>query len=298
MIGAIVMRWRSSTVGVVAVATVLASCAGDPVTPEGAVTAPAGSVLPALRAVAELGYPRDLLDRGRVNIVLTRSGDESFVLLEHQLRIEGFEAAPAEERRIVVPANGQRVAIQGIFGDVVDCAVAPPLAASLDVRFTIGDDPTVQDASIELDDTATLADILARFCTARRVLAEHDISLGAPRLEGETLALDLMVRRRSGSATLAIDAIQGTVLFGVESPYERGSPERALDGAVDELVLPLTFVVNRCDPHAVAETTKKTGLTLWIAVDGADPQPVDIDVAPIGGDLEEILGRCKARAGR
>jgi hypothetical protein len=272
--------------------TVTASTDAPPVTPE----------LPEITAVAELGYPRDLLERGRVNVVVARVGDEPFVLHDHQLRIDGFEPAAPEERRIVIPPNGQRVAIQGIFGEVVDCELDTPLTASLAVHYTTGSAASQQDGTIaagviELDDTAVLGAIQARFCTGRRILAENDIELGEPTVTDETVTLDLTITRRSGDAELTIDAIQGTVLFGVESPYAQGAPERTLAPGAAELVLPLTFDVNRCDPHAVAETTRKKGLTLWMAVDGAEAQPLDVDIAPIDGDLEEILDRCKARTG-
>jgi hypothetical protein len=254
--------------------------------------------LPDTVAVAELGYPRDLLDRGRVNVVITREGDEPFVLFDHQLHIAGFAPAPAEERRIVIPGNGQRVAVQAIFGEVVDCDATTPLAATLAVHFAHGSDPAVHEGAIGLDDTTILAEIRARFCTARRVLAENDITLGEPVLDGETFELDLTIERLTGDAELAVHAVQGTVLFGVESSFEQGDPERTLASGEPELVLPLAFDVNRCDPHAVAETTRKKGLTLWISVDGATAQPVDVDISSIDDDLEEILNRCTARAGQ
>lgn len=254
--------------------------------------------MPATDAAAELGYPRDLLDRGRVNVVVTRDGDEPFVVHRHQLLIDGFEPAPPEDRRIVIPGNRQPVAIQASFGEVVDCDAPTPLSAALAVEFGVGDDPAVHAGTIELDDTATLTAIRARSCTARRVLAEHDLVLGEPVVDGETLTLDLTITRRTGDAELVIDAIQGTVLFGAETTFARGAPERTLSADADRLVLPLTFDVNRCDPHAVAETTRKKGLTLWIGVDGAAPQPVDVDIAGIDADLEEILNRCKARTGQ
>lgn len=257
-----------------------------------------GPSLPDVVAVAELGYPRDLLDRGRVNVVITRSGDEPLVVHDHQLRVDGFTPAPPEERRIVIPPDGQRVAVQAVFGEATDCDAPTPLAASLLVHYTFGDDADVHAGAIELDDTATLAEIRERYCTARRVLAENDISLGEPTLAGETFAVELTVTRATGDAALIVHAIQGTVLFGVESPYEQGAPERSLRPEASELVLPLTFDVNRCDPHAVAETTRKKGLVLWIALDGAAPQPVDIDIASIDDELEEILNRCKARIGQ
>ena len=309
-----VRRPRVPPVGSLALVTGLVSglaagCADDggpvkaPTEPRPAVTAPGpdptvDAILPDTAAAAELGYPRDLLDRGRVNVVVARDGDVPFVVHRHQLRIDGFEPAPVEDRRIVIPADQQPVAIQAQFGAVVDCDAPAPPAASLAIDFSVGDDPTIHAGAIELDDTDTLTAIRARFCTARRVLDENDLVLGEPTLDGETFTLELTLTRRTGDAELAIDAIQGTVLFGVESPFAQGAPERTLATGADALVLPLTFDVNRCDPHAVAETTRKKGLTLWIGVDGAEPQPVDVDISAIDADLEEILNRCKARTGQ
>ncbi|HSJ91058.1 MAG TPA: hypothetical protein VK917_03260 [Ilumatobacter sp.] len=293
---------RSPLRHAVVLLVVLSACQGDGAAPDAtapdAATPATAPPLPETVAVAELGYPRDLLDRGRVNVVVSRDGDEPFVLFDHQLRIDGFEPAPPEERRVVIPANGQRVAIQAIFGEVTDCEVPPPLAASLVVHYAVGAEADAVEGAIALDDTTTLAAIRSRFCTARRVLAENDIALGEPVLNGETFALDITIARRTGTAELAVHAVQGTVLFGVETPFEQGAPERTLRSDASGLVLPLTIDVNRCDPHAVAETTKKKGLTLWISVDGAAAQPVDVDISSIDDDLEEILNRCKARTGQ
>lgn len=271
----------------VAVSTTLASDAPTTV-------ATTDSVLDAISAVAELGYPRDLLDKGRVNVVLRRDDATDLVLLDKQLRIDGFDPAPVEERRTVVP-TGRDVAVQAAFGEVVDCESPGPPAAALGVHYLLGDDATVHDGAIALDDTATLEDIRARFCTERQVLAENDLDFGDPAIEGETFTVDLTLRRRTGDAELTLHTLKGTVLFGFETTSEQGSPERVRPSDVDDLVIPLVVDVNRCDPHAVAETTRKSGLTLWISLDGADPQPVDVDISSILDEMETVLDRCRER---
>jgi hypothetical protein len=59
-------------------------------------------------------------------------------------------------------------------------------------------------------------------------------------------------------------------------------------------VVPLRFSVNRCDPHAVAEVTKRFGLDVEVVVGGADPASVTVDVTPIEPQLEAIVAACRA----
>lgn len=281
---------RSFACGVVAVASLSASaCAGsgDP--------SAASPVLAGVEAVAELGYPRDLFDRGRVNVVVTRPDDVALVVIEHQLRVDGFDPAVPEARRIVVPGRGQRVAVQARFGEVVDCAAVGPPRARLRVRYLLGADRAARDAEIPLADAAVLAGIRDRICTAREVLAANDVTVGPVTLDADSFGVELSIVRRTGRAELAVTSIEGTVVFGVSSSSGPGA--RTLVPGSRRLVIPLRFVVNRCDPHAVAETTRRQGLTLWIAVDGAPPQPVEIDISSLVDELDVILARCMASGG-
>ncbi|MGA9275726.1 MAG: hypothetical protein WBV89_02145, partial [Ilumatobacter sp.] len=93
---------------------------------------------PPMEVVASLGYPRDLLDRGRVNVKISRDDDTDFVILDKQLVADHFTPAPVEERRTSLPPNGRVVALQTLFGDVEDCEDPTPVTATLDVTFTSG----------------------------------------------------------------------------------------------------------------------------------------------------------------
>ena len=176
-------------------------------------------------------------------------------------------------------------------------AITARVSAELAITFTYGDDPTPRTTSLPFTDATTLDDIRFRKCTVRRVLDENEIEFGDLTVDGETMSVDLDIRRRSGSSRLGFDSIKGTVLFGAATPFESGAPSGVLEPDESEMSIPLQFDVNRCDPHAVAETTRKFGLDLYVSVDGAESQLVQIPVDPIVPDLEVMLERCKARNG-
>ncbi|MDW3215890.1 MAG: hypothetical protein R8G01_17970 [Ilumatobacteraceae bacterium] len=254
--------------------------------------------VPPTNVVAALGYPRDLLDRGRVNIRIDRPDDVEFVLLDKQLVARHFTPAPVESRRTVVPTNGQVVAVQTLFGDVSDCVDSSPVEAELVVSYLAGDDPTVRRTSLEVDDATTLDQIRLQICTQRQVIDGNEFDLQVDEIDGETMSARLVVRRVRGSDRLAFDAVKGTVLFGAEADVPPGSPERVLETDQDETTIGFTFSVNRCDPHAVAETTRKYGLEVWVAVGDVAAQRIDVPIDDVVAQLDEMLERCKERTGQ
>lgn len=260
-----------------------------------AVEAPSVGHEPTIEVVAALGYPRDLLDRGRVNLKMSRDDDADLVVLDKRLVADFFDPAPVETRRSVIPAAGQQVALQTLFGEVGNCDDPAGVTAAVEFTYLYGDDDTTRVGSFPLADATTLDGIRAQACTARQVLGDHSFEFAARDVEGETLRVDLEIARLSGGAQLSIDAVEGTVLFGAETPFERGTPERRLDADADRLVLPIVFDVNRCDAHAIAETTKKFGLNLYVSVDGAEMQRVPMAIDEILPDLELMHDRCKER---
>ncbi|MEP6296596.1 MAG: hypothetical protein ABJ382_04670 [Ilumatobacter sp.] len=248
--------------------------------------------------MAALGYPRDLFDRGRLNLRIDRPDDTAFVILDKQLVADHFTPAPVEARRTLIPPGGRTVALQTLFGEVEDCDSPDPVTADLVVTFLHGDDPTPRTAAIPVGATSTLDDIRARKCTVRQVVAENEITLANPVVDGETMTVDLVIARRSGTSRLGFDSIKGTVLFGVATAFEPGSPERTLDPDEVDAVIPLLVDVNRCDSHAVAETTRKFGIDLAVSVDGSESQLVPVSIDDIEADLEAMLDRCRARTGQ
>lgn len=292
------MRWvRGAAMGVlIGVVGVAAACGSEADQPVSSVTA--AGVLPPMDVVAALGYPRDLFDRGRVNLKVSREDDTDFVILDKQLIADHFTPAPVEQRRTVLPPDGRAVALQTLFGEVAECDSTEPVTASLVVTFTYGSDPTLQSTAIPLTDATVLDDIRDRQCTVRRVLSENEIELRDAVVDGETMSVDLTIRRSTGQSRLDLRSIKGTVLFGVETPFESGDPERVLEAGETELLVPIVVDVNRCDAHAVAETTRKFGVDLYVSIDGADPQLVPVPIADLVVDLEAMLESCTVRTGQ
>ena len=293
----------SSTATSASTASTVSGAAGpdepDTTTPPDSVASVVdAATLPPMTVVAALGYPRDLLDRGRVNVKISRDDSTDFVILDKRLVADHFTPAPVEERRTILPPDNRVVALQTLFGEVADCASTEPLTATLEVRFTYGDDTTPKTTSIPFTDVSVLEEILDRECTVRRVLEDNEVELRNPVVDDETMSVELAVVRRTGESRLGFDSIKGTVLFGVETLFEPGSPERILEPDETSQVIPLDIDVNRCDSHAVAETTRKFGIDLYVSVDGSESQLVEVPIDTVVDDLETMLERCKERTGQ
>jgi hypothetical protein len=84
--------------------------------------------------------------------------------------------------------------------------------------------------------------------------------------------------------------VSGTILVDVRTSDDWHGAQ--LDD--EPVAIPLTFVVNRCDPHALAEVTKRYGLALAVSVDGAETVDVAVDIGELVVDLEAIVEQCSA----
>lgn len=254
-------------------------------------------LLDGVEIEAALGYPRDLLDRGRVNLRIVRPDATEFTIIDKQLVADYFTTPPIEARVSVIPPSGQLVALQTLFGDVIDCDSTQPVGAELRVTYVLGDDER-RTAALPLTDATTLDEIRLQICTRRMVAASNRLELRDVVVDGETAGASLVISRESGDDRIGIEGIKGTVLFGVETPFEPGTPERTLAPDETTLSIPITFVVNRCDPHAVAETTRKYGLDLYVSVNGGEAQRIDGPIDSVESALSEMLDRCKTRKGQ
>ncbi len=285
---------RRRPVGGMAVAwiAVLASCGPSEVGSDRAVVGDQGPA--GVTATVELGYPRDLFERGRVNVVLSNESEDDLVILSRELAVDGFASAGAQRRRSTLPGGGVRVALQTRFGEA-ECADRRPPTASMRITYSTRADPTPRTAAIPIEDTSVLEGIRARVCAAEHVRDALDIRVEGIEVAGERIEADLVHTRVAGRSTYEITAIIGTVLIGADVRGAAGVGPWALPADATTLVLPLEFWVNRCDAHAVSETTRKFGLDLRMSVDGASEQPVPVPLGGLASAFEMILERCQAR---
>jgi hypothetical protein len=232
---------------------------------------------------------RDLLDRGLINVLTRNRSDSSMVLDNVELVADFFLGEPAAPRTISV-RGGRQVAIQVPYGVTVDCDTDRPVAAALSFTYRTDTRTEPRTARIELDGTGILDEIRSEQCLSRRFDGATSTRFDGTRIVDGTVVTDLVIAPVGTSADLAVSAVSGTVLVGVR-------PGEGWAGShVDEepVSIPLTFVVNRCDPHALAEVTKRYGLDLSVSSDGDQPVAVGVDVTDLVDDLDAIVGECIA----
>lgn len=232
---------------------------------------------------------RDLIGRGFINVLTTNESGEQLLISDHQLVADHFEGEPAPKRVVSVP-DGRSIAIQVPYGVADDCTSDAPVTARLAFTFTTRTNDTEHAASIPLGGTHILDDIRAEQCTGQALDAQSDMTFDDVSIIDGTVHADLVIERNGGTADFTFGRPIGTVLVDVRTPWDAAPV--ILAPTDDTVTIPFVFVVNRCDPHALAEVTKRFGLDLEVSVDGAEPRPVAIPIAPLLDDLETIVQQC------
>ncbi len=258
-------------------------------------TRPGGTGDPGFTARVVLTRQRDLVDRGLVNVFTRNDTGQDVIVHSRGLVLSAFAAPVPVQRRSPIGA-GSEVALQIAYGEVVDCDSAAPVTGTVEIEYTTAADGAVRSASVPLADATVLDDIRADVCADRLVHSVSDVSLEDPAREGETVTATLVIDRHEGGGDLEIRSLGGTVLFGVRAAEVAAIP---LDLGADEgsWTVPLVISVNRCDPHALAETTKRYAVDLRVSIDGAEPRKVGLDVDGLVPLLEQALEACRVRNG-
>jgi hypothetical protein len=232
---------------------------------------------------------RDLLDRGLINVLTRNESESSLLLSDIELIADFFVAEPAPERTISL-RRGRQVAIQVPYGVTTECDVEGPVTADLAFTYTTDGHPEPIAARIGLDGTGILDTIRERQCTTQRFNEATRARFEGTEVVDGTVVTRLVIEPTGTTTDLVVSAVSGTILVDARTSDDWHGAQLG-----DEAVtIPLTFVVNRCDPHALAEVTKRYGLALAVSVDGAEPVDVAVDVDELVRDLEAIVAQCTA----
>ena len=259
----------------------------DPVATSAPTPPPEPDALEGLSGELVITRQRDLMDRGLINVLTRNDSGASMLMSDVAMDVDLFDTEASSPRTISV-RSGRRVAIQVPYGVAVDCVIDRPVAADLIFTYVTDEDPTPRTGSIALAGTDILDEVRAEQCATRRFETAVRTRFDNIAPAGEALSADLVIEPTGTDSALEVTGVAGTILIGVSTVD--GWPGVALDA--QPLTIPLTFVVNRCDPHALAEVTKRYGLDLAVAIGGADPISVAVDIDALVPDLEAIVEQC------
>src|SRR4051812_9150414 len=246
-------------------------------------TAEAVPVVPGIEAEA-VRLRSDVAAGRRLQVRVTDTGAAPFTVTSVQLDTPGFAVLPARETSTAL-TPGRVIDLPVEYGAVHCATPTGPAAGRLVV---VRPDGTTEQLRVPLAGD-TLARLYADECAAEAVLAGGDVAGGGPGGDGDTLAGDVVLTRRSGDQDVVVSALRPSVVL--EPVPQRELPVR-LAGDDDRLVLPVTFDAQRCDPHALAETKQPFVFPMHVTVgDGAEvvvDLPLD-DAQRV--QLQEFLGR-------
>ena len=234
---------------------------------------------------------RDLLDRGLINVLVHNDSNHDLLITDRQLVSTFFDTTPADRRNTLIGA-GRQIALQVPYGSTDDCDDPTTVTAALVVTAS-NDAETmpVSVARLDLGGTDILDGIRGEQCTARAFAETTDTAFVGTTVDDQTVRTTLVITRTKGTPDISLGAIHGTVLIGTRRIDDVTIDEMAsTDQAIE---IPLEFVVNRCDPHAMAEVTKRFGTEFEISVDGSEPFSIPIDVSSLTSDFETIVQHCR-----
>lgn len=247
--------------------------------------------LPGVSASAVVTRQRDLVERGLVNVMTHNGTGHDVLIVGAQLVASGLDAPPAASRTIKI-APDRTIAIQVPYGVAADCGEAMTVTATLEVAYRRDPNSAVRRGSIPLGESEVLSRLRAQQCAVELLAAATTITLVDPMVADGALAVTVRIELSDTRRAIVVGAARGTILVAARrhdaSPVgvDRGHPSASIE---------VTFVVNRCDPHALAEVTKPYGLEFEVAIDAGPMVWAPVPIDTIAADLDAIVAECRAR---
>jgi len=267
-------------------ALLLTGCVStDPARPATS-TGAAAAELPAGVGIAIYQSRSDVALR-RLKISVTNDGDAPLEVTAARLTAPQFAGTAAW------PKDGATVR-PGTTADLpvplppADCSGTGPATVTLAFR---GADDRVREATVEPDDLYDrLPTLRAEDCLTQTVAAVATMTLSLPVRVGEaggvrTATVDLVVEPTGAGGSVTVDTVTGTTLLAPADPgtgarLQQIDVARRVVANTGRLVLPLTFVPNRCDAHAIAEDKCGTILPLRVTTDDGTGGIVPVAAEP------------------
>ena len=217
--------------------------------------------------------------RHQVRLTFTNHGPQPVVVNTVQLRSADFAVVPPRRHDYALPPGGTiGVGLPATFGDAI-CAggiptVAKPAQAAAVITYPDGGHA---EFVWPLEDKRDLLSLLLRQdCERQKIASAVELGLTGPWTPARTdngdpsIHATLDLRLTNPDATVEVSQVRGSILYHLRTPPIR------LDSAHPQLHVPVVFVNNRCDEHAVSGSTQSYIFRLWLRIDGTEPIPMVI----------------------
>ncbi|MDQ3538623.1 MAG: hypothetical protein M3415_07505 [Actinomycetota bacterium] len=271
-------------------------------TPSASPPAPGASEEPTLAVDVE--KPRYLVAERMVEVIVRNEGTTPVEVAQIQLFGSLFDARPPIPKDTLLQP-GERKDLKVAYGPV-RCGVRAPPSPRPFVRLRVrASDGSETRARLALPSPSpTLQRLQNTECglLALREAVRVAYAGGWSRTGAEAGGArgTLVLARRGSQERIVLTGVGGNVIFTVtveseNSPRPAGRPLATLRPDDDRLALPVTVEATRCDAHAVADSKKTFLLPLWLRLDAAEEQYLEVEVSGRGRRvLTDLIGECVA----
>lgn len=228
----------------------------------------------------------------QLQVKVTNAGTREVVLDRLRVGLPGFADVPPSDPGAAL-APGRRVDLPVVYG-AARCQGDRPASSGEPAVVSLHVDGASEPVELHPTGGDLLSRLATRECAQRAVTEAVPLALTDAWVQ-QGSGNDLVVAGvlRAGPAAdgtaAALAVLDGTTLFGITAgtplPIDLGG------AAVD---VPVTVAPQRCDPHAVAESKRGYAFRVGMALDGAEPVLVTVDVEPEQRPVLEaaLLERC------
>lgn len=219
------------------------------------------------------------IDEGtdRIDIRLTNRGRTAVRVRQAQISWSGVSGSPAARGTDYDP--GRTIDLQTAYGRAV-CGPEP--TGDVDVVVRLGDNTPLR-LPVDRHGSALLRRLYDRECGLQDLASIADISL-SPTFERSESGLDrlqgsLVLRRTPGSRAgdrreISVEGVFGSVLLSFTYDGEGRLPQ-VLEAGAGVLEVPVALgSSNRCDPHALGQSTQTFLLSAYLRIDDDRPRRV------------------------
>lgn len=233
-------------------------------------------------------FPRHLRVDRDLEVIVDNQSDTALTITSLTLRSPLFDPVEPRELDGYIVRPGRRNDFRIDFG----AAVCPPPAERSHVELAV-EIAGIAERGVEEIDDEPLRRISEAECGERFVFESADITISEDfDVDGDALVAAIDVTRRASDEPITVEAVRSAVLYGLE-PTEPDEPLAVLDAGSEQVSIPVTLRVIRCDPHAAADIKIPFAFSGWVTVGDRPTHHITIPTpGPVRVALEQLLVDC------